>query len=44
MKILRYFLPATLGLLIATNAGSQDQNAKDKREEHLEEITKNNKI
>jgi adhesin/invasin len=30
MKILRYFLPATLGLLIATNAGSQDQNAKDK--------------
>ena len=30
MKILRYFLPATLGLLIATNAGSQDQNVKDK--------------
>ena len=30
MKILRYFLPATLGLLIATNAVSQDQNAKDK--------------
>ena len=30
MKILRYFLLATLGLLIATNAGSQDQNAKDK--------------
>ena len=32
MKILRYFLPATLSLLIATNVGSQDLKvtAKDK--------------
>ena len=27
MKILRYFLPATIGLLVATNVGSQDLKA-----------------
>ena len=36
MKFLRYLIPATLSLLIATNAGSQDLNLKAKATDKIE--------